>query len=166
MVIEKVKAMGSQNCAITPPFKLPDLMIGSLKTPRTVIKQGTTLLKAFCTHEVISNVQAGFRITMLSFLNGAVVTAHSHVLANRDLECIHQETIAKVARKKLTNTVAQKFGVITVNDVRAQTWNMMMLKLTRKTRGGGFQPMIKSQLSPLENLTQLGRFEAIQSSPI
>ena len=52
---------------------------------------------------------------------GSISSAHARQIVERDLLASHQQSVAKAARKKLDGKVAQKGGVITVGDVRAET---------------------------------------------
>lgn len=53
-------------------------------------------------------------------MKGALASAHSLEISNRDLELIHRTAVLKAARKKLDGKVAQTGGVISVGDVRAK----------------------------------------------
>ena len=53
-------------------------------------------------------------------MKGALASAHSLEISNRDLELIHRTAVSKAARKKLDGRVTQVGGVISVRDVRAK----------------------------------------------
>ncbi len=80
------------------------------KTPRSLIKDARQFQK-----------KVPSRNTPLhAFIRGAIANTHFRQLAARDLKRVNEHSITKAARSKLRGTVAAKFEVITVIQIRAQ----------------------------------------------
>ena len=68
------------------------------------------------------------------FIRGSVTNSLSCSIAERNLEITHREAIARADRKKLIRNVAQKVGVITVQDVRAKVTKRVETEVEKARR--------------------------------
>ena len=119
MVLHKITAIqSSRRRQATPPP--PPQAEWHARTPRTskeVIDFGIGLHKVLKDNNAI---EKGYRKHVSRFVKGALASAHSLEISNRDLELVHKTAVRKAARKKLDGRVAQTGGVISVGDVRAK----------------------------------------------
>ena len=59
-----------------------------------------------------------FRRSLVKFVKGFIVNGYSRQIAERDLEVIHHDALIKRARKTLAETIAQKGGWMSVDQIR------------------------------------------------
>ena len=72
-----------------------------------------------------------FRRSLAKFAKGSIVNEYSRQIAERDLEAIHNDVLVKRARKILAETIAQKGGWISIDQIRK---SLIMVKETVKEK--------------------------------
>ncbi|MCJ1262992.1 hypothetical protein MMC22_002862 [Lobaria immixta] len=118
MVLHKITAIqSSQRCQATSSPPQAEWHARTPRTSKEVIDFGIGL------HKHVSR-----------FVKGALASAHSLEISNRDLELLHQTAVQKAARKKLDGRVAHTGGVILVGDVRAKAAQHDKDELAKATR--------------------------------
>ena len=124
IVLRKIRALKPAPRAVTPPPSLiPDMQVRAVcdTTSRhsdEIKGLAETLLRTMKQNEWLVNRK--LRPYLEQFIRGSVTNAINRIIAERDLEIIHQEAIARAACKKLTGKIAQKGKVILVRDVPAR----------------------------------------------
>jgi len=119
MVTQKIEAI-QQKRPGTPPIERPPASALDPTFPRTP-RSVTEVVN----HEV--NIQwylndgwlhEDLERPLNQFIKGAIASAHARGIAENELREVHRHATEKGARKSLAGNVAQKGGVITINDIR------------------------------------------------
>jgi hypothetical protein len=101
----------------------------TLKKPKDVIQMSQQISQRIANEKIISSDQMRTYIKV-SFANADLLQMIKH-----DLKLIETVSISRRARQKLTETIAQKRGIIIVNDVRDNHMICTQKKMKRtKTR--------------------------------
>ena len=79
-------------------------------------------------------VHSKFQPYLQRFIRGSVTNSLQCSIAERNPEITHREAIVRAARKKLTERVVQKGGVIKVLDVRAKVTKRVETKVEKARR--------------------------------
>ncbi len=122
IVFQKIHAFLKSTCtSALPPQDSTNKMTSIYATtphrPNDVKSQDQTLIN--CMKKNHRLVHPKFRPYPDRFIHGLVSNSLQCLIAKHDLEITYSEAIARMARKKLTNRVAQKRGLISVGDVEA-----------------------------------------------
>jgi hypothetical protein len=84
----------------------------TLKKPDQVIEQGEKIIKQLKNNQLISSKQ------LRAYINEFSANANLLIIVEYQLKMNQRASIRKRARQKLADTIAQKRGIIIVNDVR------------------------------------------------
>ena len=119
VVFQKITAVrNSRRRKATPPrLPQPEWYERTPQNSKELVDFGRGLHKALKDNHAIKKP---FQRHISRLVKGALVSAHSLGISNRDLELIHRTAVSKAVRKKLDGKVAQVGGVISVRDVRAK----------------------------------------------
>ena len=121
VVLQKVRALPRPTQTSNPPPPDPTNEMTSVCTttpdrPHEINNQAHTLINSIKKGHRL--VHSNFRPYLDRFIRGSVTNPLRCSIAEQGLEITHREAIARAARRKLTDKVAQKVGAITVRDVR------------------------------------------------
>ncbi len=112
--IRETQNTHSSRPTTSPSTPIPDTILDrTLYSSKEIVDQGKVLQR---------RILAGKKVNpkyLSRFIKGSIVSAHSRQIVEDELKSVQRHVTAKTVRKKLTGTVAQKGGIITVGDVRA-----------------------------------------------
>ena len=119
IVVDKVKEqqLSQTMWAKTPPQPILKLYANTPRTTKDVIQHGEVLQLAIDQIGLHPNVQSFVE----RFVKGALTTAHTADLSEKELQEAKSSAIEKAARARLPKRIAQKGGVLTAHGLRSMT---------------------------------------------
>ena len=126
VVLIKIRALQPR---ATTPESAPVLLMNTPHSAQDVIQFGQYFESLLETQAV--TIPPLFRRPLAKFAKGSIANGYSRQIAERDLEAIHNDALAKRARKTLAGTVAQKGGWMSVDQIRK---SLTMVEETAKEK--------------------------------